>query len=130
MRVGVLAVALSYLFISGCVSTSFHPAMTFEARDLAPIAPEAVRIFRSEPNGPFLILGEIVADISGFWSDEAVIRKVREKAAAIGADAIIRGAVGWSCNPLGGDVVTYSQVSSMRFTAIRFPPEASSHGHF
>ena len=129
MRVGVLAVALSSLFISGCVSTSFHAAKTFEAQDLPPVAPEAVRILRSEPNGTFLTLGEIVADISGFWSGEAVIRKAREKAAEIGADAVILDGVGWSFNPLGGDVVTYSQVSSVRFTAIRFLPEASSQGH-
>ena len=128
MRVGVLAVALSSLFISGCVSTSFHAAKTFEAQDLPPVAPEAVRILRSEPNGTFLTLGEIVVDISGFWSGEAVIRKAREKAAAIGADAIIRGAVSWSFNPLGR-VPTTSQVSCMRFTAIRFLPEASSQGH-
>jgi hypothetical protein len=128
MRVGVLAAALSPLFISGCVSTSFHPAKTFEARDLPPVAPAAIRILRSEPNGTFLTLGEIVADISGFQSGEAVIRKVREKAAAIGADAIILGAVGWSFNPLGR-VPTSSQVSCMRFTAIRFLPEASSQGH-
>jgi hypothetical protein len=129
MRVGVLAAAISPFLVSGCVSTSFHPDKTFEARELRPVSPEAVRVFRSEPNGTFLTLGEIVADISGFWSDEAVIRKVREKAAAVGADAIILDGVGWSLNPMGDDVVTYSQMSSVRFTAVRFLPEISSHGH-
>ena len=129
IRAGVLTTALSPLFISGCVSTSFHPAKTFEARNLPPLAPAAIRVLDSEPRGTFLTLGEVVADLSGFHSNEAVIRKVREKAAEIGADAVILGGVGWSFNPLGGDVVTYSQVSSVRFTAIRFLPEASSQGH-
>jgi hypothetical protein len=128
MRVGVLAAALS-VCISGCVSTSFHPARTFEAREFPTIAPEAVRVLRSEPKGSFLTLGEIVADISGFWRGEAIIRKVRMKAAEIGADAVIVDGVGWSDNGLGGDVVTYPQLSSVRFTAIRFLPGASSQGH-
>ena len=128
LRVGVLGAALSPLLICGCVSTSFHPAKTFEARDLPPVAPAAIRILRSQPNGTFLTLGEIVADISGFQSREAVIRKVREKAAAVGADAIILGAVGWSFNPLGR-VPTSPQVSCMRFTAIRFFPEAFCQSH-
>ncbi len=85
-------------------------------------------MLRSEPNGTFLTLGEIVADVSGFWSGEDIVRKVREKAAAIGADAVIRGAVGWSFSPLGR-VPTPSRISCMRFTAIRFLPEASSQGH-
>ena len=68
IRPFVLAIALSPLFFSGCISTSFHPARTFEARDLPPVTSGAVCIFRSEPNGAFLTLGEIVAPISAAFS--------------------------------------------------------------
>ncbi|GEM_PF-2511792 len=128
MRVGVLAVALSPLFICGCVSTSFHPAKTFEARDLPPVASAAIRMLRSPPNEPFLTLGDIVLEITGYYSDEAIIRKAREQAAAIGADTIILTSALRS-----KEGTTYLGESThgplVTFTAIRRLPKGSSPGN-
>lgn len=130
IRVGVLAGVLALLVDSGCVFTSFHPAKSFEERNLPPVASSAVRVLRSPPNEAFLTLGEIVADISGFHSGQTVIRKVREKAATVGADAIIIGNKLFAEAPapiegLGSD----STPVTITFTAIRLLPEDPSHRH-
>ena len=84
-----LVVAASCIALSGCVSTSFHPSKNFETRAQHPVAAGSVAVLRSAPSRPYETLGEIEAWISGFLSSEAVLRRVCEAAAAVGADAII-----------------------------------------
>src|SRR5664279_4554918 len=101
-----LAGALSLLFSAACVSTSFNPAASYGARNLLPVEPADVRVLNSPPSEAFNTLGEIQANISGYQSTDAVIRKVRERAATVGADAVIVGTKLFGESPVGG-AVTY-----------------------
>ena len=135
IRTGFLAGSFSLLFLSACVSTTFTPYKDFKAGNLPPVSPTAVRVFTSIPDGGFRFLGEIDANMTGFPSDEAIIRKVRERAATIGADAIV-----FSLKGLGAvrafrnvffepGVQRYGyggpRMVSATFAAIRFLPEDS-----
>ena len=91
-----LALAASVLFLSGCVSTSFHPAPGFAQREGPPVSPESVLLLSSAPSRPYVALGEIEAWISGFPSNDTALRKTREAAAAVGAGA---GRAGWAAPP-------------------------------
>jgi hypothetical protein len=117
--------ALALFFLSGCVSTSFNRSASYEARD---ITSNSVRVLDSPPNEAFLNLGEIVAYLTGFPSDETVFRKARKRAAAIGADAIVLTSAMQVVRPLG-DLPYSRQVASVTFTAIRFLPVDSSQHH-
>jgi len=124
-----LAGALSLLLLSACVSTSFSPAASYDARDTLLVTPAEVRVLGSPPNQAFRTLGQIKADITGYQSSDAVIRKVRERAAAIGADAVIVGNKLSSEGPDFEGEVTYSRPASVTFTAIRFTSGGSSQRH-
>jgi len=89
-RVGSLPLVASLFVLSGCVSTSFHPAPDFSQRTGPAVSPESVLLLTSAPSQPYLTLGEIEAWVSGFPSNETAIRKTREAAATVGADAIIK----------------------------------------
>jgi hypothetical protein len=121
-RFGLLAVALSLVSLSGCVSTSFQPAKDYEVRRPPAIAPASIPLLRSLPKKPYQTLGTIEAWISGFPTNETVRRRAREAAAAIGADAIV---VNWSGvlfaepSASGGDSVSPRTVA-LTFTAIRY----------
>ena len=113
------------LLLAGCISTSLRPVSGATAEVQFTVAPEKVRVLRSLPDEPFLILGEIEAYLSGHHKDRAIITKVREKAAAIGADAIVYESDGL-VTPVygGGGEIGFptTKRASVRFTAVRFLP--------
>jgi hypothetical protein len=125
IRTGVLILASSFSLLSGCISTSFQPAQNVAAPSLTPASPAAVRVLRSPPNEPFLTLGDIVLEITGYHSDEAILREAREQAAAVGADTIILTSALRS-----REGTTYlgesPHVPMVTFTAIRRLPEGPS----
>ena len=116
-----LAPAASVLFLSGCVSTSFHPAPGFAQREGPPVSPESVLLLSSAPSRPYVALGEIEAWISGFPSNDTALRKTREAAAAVGADAVIKSAGNLFAEEQGieGESVSPRTVS-FTVTAIRY----------
>ena len=127
-RAGIVAGA-SVLLFSGCVSTSFRASQDVDTRNLLAVSPGAVRVLDAPPpSGSFQQLGEIEAYLSGFPSDEAVLRKAREKAASIGADAIVLKSA-MQVSRVLGDLPSSNQVVSVTFTAIRLLPEGSSQRH-
>ncbi len=120
---GILVGAFSNLFLSACVSTSFRPALNAETPKLLPASPAAIRVFDSTPSEAFLTLGEIEAYISGYPTDETIIRKAREQAAAVGADAIILNPDVLTMKPGGNSRGLRPKLASVRFTAIRLIPK-------
>jgi len=135
LRTGLPILASLSLLLSACISTSFQPAQNFDAPGLTPTSPEAVRVLRSPPHEPFLTLGDIVLEITGYHSSEAIIRKARERAAAIGADTIIltsalSGASAAGTSEEGTvDFGASSHLALVVFTATRRLPEGSSQGN-
>jgi hypothetical protein len=122
-RTELLAGAFLLAAFSGCVSTSFHPAKDFEARQDPPVSSSAVLVLRSPPSQAHQTLGKIEAWISGFHGNETVIRKVREAAAAVGADAIVYNSfddlLAWPSQQNEMETVSPRTVS-VSFTAIRY----------
>lgn len=119
-RMGVLPLAASLLAISGCVSTTFHPAPGFEVRQGPPVSPDAVLFIRAVPSQHCIALGEIEAWVSGFPSNETARRRVREAAAAVGADAIIwRGGNLFAEEPGREEESVSPRTVSFTVTAIR-----------
>jgi len=135
IRAGLLIWASSFSLLSGCISTSFRPAQNVDAPSPAPTAPAAVRVLRSPPREPFLTLGDIVLEITGYYSGEAIIRKARERAAAIGADTIILNSALSGAGAAGSseegtvDFGASSHLTLVTFTAIRRLPEGSRPGN-
>jgi hypothetical protein len=120
-RTGLLPVAASLLALAGCVSTSFHPAPGFEARQDPLISPDSVLVLRSAPDRPYVTLGEIEAWISGFPSNATAVRRTREAAAAVGADAIIRRGGHLFADEPGNEGESVSpRTVSFTVTAIRY----------
>src|SRR5512140_2159372 len=52
LHIGVIIGALSALFASSCVSTSFRPTPNFASRNATPVSPTTVRVFRSAASPP------------------------------------------------------------------------------
>ena len=77
---------LLLVFIAGC--TSFQQTLTGDEKVLTARQPAEVKVFLSSQTLPhsYTEVGEIVATLS---SEEAVVSFLREKAAAMGADAIM-----------------------------------------
>jgi hypothetical protein len=123
-RVRGFALSLSILVLAGCISTTFRPSQDARTEPEERIAPEKVRVLRSFPDEPFLLLGEIEANMSGHHKDEAIIRKARQKAAAIGADAIVYDSAGLVTPVYGSDPPGSSPAkrASVRFAAVRLLP--------
>ena len=76
---------LGLLFLSGCAASTVYRQPG--APSLAPTAPADVRIFAGEPRGSHVILGSVAADKLGDAADAVLL--LREKAASLGADAVI-----------------------------------------
>ena len=124
-----MGLAASVFLLSGCVSTSFRAARDVNTRTFPPVSPAMVRVlYAPPPSASFQLLGEVEAYLSGFPKDETVLRKARERAASVGAEAIILASAMQVDRPLGN--LPYSrQVASVTFTAIRFLPVDSSQHH-
>ena len=114
---GLLA---SLFLLSGCVSTSFRAARDGNTPSLPPVSPASVRVLDAlPPSGSFTPVGEVEAYLSGFPSTATVIRKAGERAASVGADAIVRTSRMYTHNTL---VPGPDQVVSVTFAAIRLLP--------
>ena len=125
-RTGTLPLAFALLALSGCVSTSFHPAPEFTLRQGPPVAPDSVLLLSSAPNRPYVTLGEIEAWVSGFPSNETAVRKTREAAAAVGADAVIKSGGNLFAEEPGSPGQSVSpRTVSFTVTAIRYSAPAS-----
>ena len=125
---GIVAAA-SFFLLAGCVSTSFRAGRDVKTPTLPPVSAATVRVLKvPPPSGSFHLLGEIEAHLMGFPSDETVLRKAREKAASIGADAIVFSSTMERHRNDVGDLpgTGWTQVVSFTFTAIRLLPEDSS----
>ena len=126
---GLLAAGFS-LLLGGCVSTTWHPAEDLAPGVQASVSPAAVAVLRSAPAAPHQSLGTIEVWLSGRHSTAAILGKVREKAAAVGADAVVLepGAT-LVAEPMSlENEVASPQAVSYSFTAIRrleSPPSSS-----
>ena len=119
-------IAFSFLFLSACVSTSFTPALSFETRNAVPTG--AVLVIGASAFPPsYQTLGEIEAWVTGLASLEKITCKARERAASIGADAIIVNSDMLWAEPGGRlDPPSENKLVYVRFTAIRLLAGESS----
>ncbi len=127
-RSRLLVLALFLAVLTGCVSTTFHPAKDYQPRQAPPLSPDRVAQFDSFPNEPFQTLGTVEAWVTGYHSQETVNLKVREAAAAIGADAVVATGPRLYAYAPAGDEMTHpkSRCIMVTVTAVRFPPSPPS----
>ena len=121
-RPGFLPCVFCLAFLSACVSTSFQAAKDYERPPGPAVSPASIPLLRSTPEQPYQRLGTIEAWISGFPGDESVRRRVREAAAAVGADAVIcdgRGTIFAEPNANEWES-TSPRTVALTFTAIRY----------
>lgn len=125
-RTVVLIGTFSLLFISACNSPYFTPSESFEVRRYAPVSPTTVRVLRSIPNEPYETLGDIRVVTAPFHDWETIIRKVRERAATIGADEVFfKAALSTSPGARlngGSTEISSEETDSITFTTIRRSP--------
>jgi hypothetical protein len=103
----------------GCVSTSFTASKGPDGAPLPRVAPESVKVLAAPPAAAFRNVGEINADISGFPSAETVLKHVRERAASVGADAVIYAGAGHAFMANYGFLSDTARTTTITFTAIR-----------
>jgi hypothetical protein len=72
------------LTIVGCASISYLP--TDESKTYAPTS--SLKIYWEKPQEPYTIIGKVSAE-SGDYTQETLFKKLKEKAKAVGAHAII-----------------------------------------
>ncbi len=84
----VLALA-SVLLAPGCISTIFSPVAGPGVSPRPPVEPGTVRVLADPPHGPYTVLGEIEAVVTGYYSDKTVVGRIRKAAARKGANAIV-----------------------------------------
>ncbi len=83
----LLAVAV-ILPSQGCVSTVFRPSSDLNAIACPPVEPSSVRVLSRPPQESFTVLGEVEAYVTGYYSYEDVLSRLRAIAAQKGANAI------------------------------------------
>ncbi len=117
---------LSGALLVGCVSTSFTASKEIDLGVSSRVAPEAVKLLAHAPSTPYRTLGEIEAQMTGFPSNKSILNRVRERAAAVGANAVVYTTAGWV---VGQDshwpALTY-RPTTLTFTAIRLPDELTA----
>lgn len=87
--VRVLAFGLLPLGLLACTAATFEPAASAPAASAAKVAPDSVLVLKTAPATSFQEVGEISVEWKGKPDDEAVLRRVREKAADAGANAVV-----------------------------------------
>ncbi len=75
------------LLLAGCAS--FSIVKLGNGKVYAPSNPAGVRILTQEPSLPYVVIGEVRAQGETISVRENMEQRLKEKAAAIGADAII-----------------------------------------
>jgi hypothetical protein len=84
-------------FLGGLVyaCSAAAPQATFEATpgltvpQTFKVTPSSVLVFKAPPQAAYVALGNITLEWQGKADDEAVLRLVREKAAEVGANAVL-----------------------------------------
>ena len=89
LGIALLLAVSAVLPSQGCVSTVFRPSSDLSAIVCPPVEPSSVRVLSRSPQEPFTVLGEIEAYVTGYYSDEKVLSRIRVTAAQKGADAIL-----------------------------------------
>lgn len=117
---GTLAI-LSGALLIGCVSTSFTASKEIDPAVSTRVAPESVKLFTRAPSAPYRTLGEIEAQMSGFPSNESILNKVRERAAAVGANGVIYTSAGLVLGQDNHWPASSYRPTALTFTAIRLP---------
>ena len=84
----LLLVAAVVLPSQGCVSTVFRPNPGMDTVACPPVEPSSVRVLSRPPEEPFTVLGEVEAYVTGYYSSEKILNRLRARAAKIGANAI------------------------------------------
>lgn len=86
---GLAFILSAVLSFPACISTTFRPSAHPTALPSPPVEVSSVRVLARPPSGPFVRLGEIEALVTGYYSYEKVLQRVRTTAAAEGANAIV-----------------------------------------
>jgi hypothetical protein len=81
----IIYVGAACLWLSGCAASTVYRQPG--APVLPASVPAGVRIFGGEPRGAYTVLGSVAADKIGAAAD--ALELLREKAASLGADAVI-----------------------------------------
>ena len=127
------------LFVGGVYACSAAtPQATFEATpglDVPPasrVTPSSVLVFKSPPQAAYVTLGTIGLEWKGRADDEAVLRLVREKAAEVGANAVLYvdsagiSSIGlghnWDSPPASAVSATRNVNHTYTFSALRISP--------
>ncbi len=87
--VRALALSLIPLGLVACTSATFEPVASAPPVPAQKVAAESVLVLKTAPPTSFQELGEISVEWKGKPDDEAVLRRVREKAADVGANAVV-----------------------------------------
>lgn len=88
LSIALLSAAAVVLPSQGCVSTVFRPSPDRNIAACPPVEPSSVRVLSRPPEEPFTVLGEVEAYVSGYYSEEEIVGRLRAKAAQKGAHAI------------------------------------------
>jgi hypothetical protein len=77
------------MLATGCSSVSATTRTYPDAPKFAPTDASAVEILRNEPAIPYVRLGEITLSLQSNPSQDAIAQTLKEKAAAMGATAVV-----------------------------------------
>jgi len=87
MKISAIFVVVLGVFLSGCTSFSYTP---LSAKKYPPTVAEKVEMFLTTfPDKAFIVIGTVEVTGSQRPGGPGVFAKIRERAAAVGADAII-----------------------------------------
>ena len=113
---------LVFLFACySCVSTSYLP--TDDSVTYAPT--ESIKVYWEEPQESYIIIGRVSAK-SEDVKEEAIFKKIKKKAMAVGANAIIMGGTSQESSVVGipsnsgGTLITPVSSTRLAAFAIRF----------
>jgi len=88
LSIALLSAVAVILPSQGCVSTVFRPSSEGSMVACRPVDPSSVRVLSRPPEEPFTVLGEVEAYVTGYYSYEEIVSRLRAKAAKKGANAI------------------------------------------
>jgi len=88
-RVSVwIALAATGLALTGCATISENTHAYLGSSHYAPVQPQSVQVYASEPAQPKERLGEIILSIDGNPPREKIEHKLQKAAARLGADGV------------------------------------------
>ena len=118
MQITIKAFLLVFLLTCyGCASITFLP--TDESATYAPT--ESIKVYWEKPQESYTIIGRVSAESEDF-DEETLFKKLKQKAMAVGAHAIIMGGTSQQSSVVGiptyGGGTLIAPVSSTRLEAI------------